>query len=83
MKTGLLWFDDDPRRTLEEKVQRAQARYMAKFGCQPNCCFVHHSIFGGRDTTSVAIGGVEVQVGSSVLPHHFWIGLAERRPRDD
>ena len=48
MKTGLLWFDDDPRRQLEDKVLRAAAHYERKYGQVPNLCFVHPSVFNGN-----------------------------------
>ena len=41
METGLLWFDDDPRRQLEEKVLHAAAHYRHKYGQTPTLCFVH------------------------------------------
>ena len=41
MKTGLLWFDDDPRKQLEEKVLRAATHYGHKYGHSPTLCFVH------------------------------------------
>ena len=80
MKSGLLWFDDDPRRQLEEKVQRAAAHYERKYGQAPNMCFVHPSAFDGNGKRpSKKAGGVEIRPGRSVLPHHFWIGVAERK----
>ena len=76
MKTGLLWFDDDPKRTLEEKVLRAAVHYEHnKHGHQPSLCFVHPSAFDGRKPPCHA-GGVEIRPGHSVLPDHFWLGAA-------
>ena len=37
MKTGLLWFDDDPQKRLEEKVQRAATHYERKYGAHLRC----------------------------------------------
>jgi len=79
MKTGLLWFDDDPRRQLEEKVLRAAMHYERKYGRPPNLCLVHPSTLngnGGKQGTLRA-GGVEIRPGRSVLPDHFWLGVAE------
>jgi hypothetical protein len=78
MKTGLLWFDDDPRRQLEEKVRRAAVHYERKYGQVPNLCFVHPSAFNGNGKRRVVkAGGVEIRPGRSVLPDHFWLGVAE------
>jgi hypothetical protein len=83
MKTGLLWFDDDPRRKLEEKVQRAAAHYERKYGQVPDLCYVHPSALDngngkrGKRSDVMKAGEVEVRAGRSVLLHHFWLGMAE------
>ena len=74
MKEGLLWFDNDPVRALEEKVQRASRRYQLKYGRQPNVCYVHPSLLEGR---TQEVGAVRVAPLPSVLRHHFWIGEEE------
>jgi len=76
MRTGLLWFDDDPGHTLKDKVLRAAARYEQKLGRAPNLCFVHPSAFDGNGKVEKA-DAVEVRAGCSILPHHFWIGVDE------
>ena len=91
MKTGLLWFDDDPRKQLEEKVQRAATHYEHKYGRAPTLCFVHPSVLDGNGAlakrrklgkrSSVKAGGVEIRIGRSVLPNHFWLGIAEDKRR--
>jgi hypothetical protein len=78
VKVGLLWFDDDPNRKLEQKVLRAATHYEHKYGQLPNLCFVHPSVFDGNGKRPVKkAGGVEIRPGRSVLPHHFWLGVAE------
>jgi hypothetical protein len=78
MKVGLLWFDDDPQRELEQKVLRAATHYERKYGRSPDLCFVHPSALGGNGRHPVKqAGGVEIRTGRSVLPHHFWLGVAE------
>jgi len=78
MKTGLLWFDDDPRKQLEDKVLRAAAHYERKYGRTPDLCFVHPSAFNGNGKRRVKKAGrVEIRAGRSVLPDHLWLGVAE------
>ena len=84
MKTGLLWFDDDPRKELEEKVLRAAAHYERKYGRSPDLCFVHPSAFNGNGNgkrRTKKAGGVEIRPGRSVLLHHFWVGVAEEKAK--
>jgi len=82
MKTGLLWFDDDPRRQLEEKVTRAATHYERKYGRPPTLCFVHPSALNGngkhpKQSDVRRAGRVEIRSGRSVLPDHFWLGVTE------
>jgi len=71
MREGLLWFDDDPRRAMAEKVQQAAARYRQKFGTMPDVCYVNDKAI---DRTEVRVGDLRVRPASTVLPNHFWIG---------
>jgi len=83
IKAGLLWFDDDPDRTLADKVLRAAKRYQRKYDRQPNLCFVHPDAFEGLPVGRQGngkiekTGEVEIRAGRSILPHHFWIGVDE------
>ncbi len=75
MKTGPLWSDDDPRKTLEEKAQRAAAHYEHKYGHSPNIYFAHHRALDGDGKQPIKkAGGVEIRAGRSVLQSHFWLG---------
>jgi hypothetical protein len=86
VKIGMLWFDDDKHKKLEDKVLRAAAYYERKYGQAPNLCFVHPSIFNGngkrgkQDAIKKA-AGVEIRPDRSILLDHFWLGVAEERVR--
>jgi len=78
MKVGLLWFDDDPHRELEQKVVRAATHYELKYGQPPDLCLVHPSVLDGNGKSlAKKAGGVEIRPRRSVLRHHFWLGVAE------
>jgi hypothetical protein len=68
---GLLWFDDKPGRTLEEKIRQAATRYQIKYGQPATMCFVNPSMLG--DVSNV--GGIQVNGLRTVLPHHLWMGV--------
>jgi hypothetical protein len=74
MREGLLWFDDDARRDLAQKVGRAAAHYQRKHGRRPTVCYVHPSLL--QENTSTETGSVRIEARASVLRHHFWIGEA-------
>lgn len=73
MCVGWLWFDNDPNRTLEEKIQRAAKQYREKFGRTPNTCYVHPEAIANKEQQC---DGVQVIAARHVLPHHFWLGVA-------
>jgi hypothetical protein len=75
MEEGLLWFDNDAKRDLAQKVGRAAQHYRRKFGRPPNVCYVHPSLLTDG---AQRIDGVHVAALPSILRHHFWIG-EERR----
>mgnify|MGYP000163472015 CR=1 FL=1 len=80
MKVGLLWFDNDSRRAIEDKVQRAAAHYQRKYGHAPTVCFVHPSMLNGNDQHGeLRADGVAIRPGRTVLPDHFWLGVADEQ----
>ena len=75
MEIGMLWFDDDSRRTLEEKLRRAMEHYLTKYGHSPTLCFVHPETLNGGPER---IAGLHVRKSRLVMPNHFWIGFEDR-----
>jgi hypothetical protein len=72
---GWLWFDDDPKTSLEEKVSQASARFRQKFGRAPRVCYVSLTALG---ETQPAPGPVQVQGASNVLRGHFLFVVEEQ-----
>lgn len=71
----MMWFDDDAKRGLSDKVSRAAAYYQAKYGAHPNLCFVNPAVLAnGQETVTV---GVQIRPARTVLPNHFWLGVSE------
>lgn len=77
MNIGMLWLDDDKRRTFEEKVKRAAEYYSEKYGRFPELCLVNTNMLAGSasDEENKKVGRIEVQRTQTVLPHHFWLGM--------
>ena len=38
MKAGLLWYDDDRERDIEDVIEVCAQRYYEKFGVRPDTC---------------------------------------------
>ncbi len=73
MKTGMLWMDADAKRSLEEKIMRAADYYKAKYGDDPDTCYVNPASLKEEETT---VGRLKVQHLRTVLPDHFWLGVS-------
>lgn len=71
MNIGMLWRDDNPQRSLEEKVLRAAAYYRDKYGRPPNMCFVNTAALPSQ----IQVEQLTVCPTGKVLPQHFWIGI--------
>ena len=75
MDIGMLWYDDDSKRRLDEKVARAVEFYRAKYGVQPTECYV--------DPGQLAVGqqemaaGVRVRGNRTVIKNHLWLGVGD------
>ena len=71
MKIGMLWLDDDKRRSLEEKVRRAAEYYEMKYGRTPDRCYVNNNVL----TEEKAVDRLQLKPAAHILPHYFWIGI--------
>lgn len=69
MKLGLLWYDNDPKKTLERKVLEAAIRYREKFGSEPNVCYVNPTQLEGQIVPpTFRFVGMK-----TIRPNHFWL----------
>ena len=72
MPTGMLWFDNDPKRTLSVKIQRAMDYYQKKYGHAPDTALVHPSMLEKQE---VMLENITVRPYRPVLPGHIWLGV--------
>jgi hypothetical protein len=75
MDIGMLWYDDDSKRPLGEKVARAVEHYKNKYGAVPTVCYVNPTTLkeGSPETSA----GVQIRKARNVLADHFWIGVGD------
>ncbi len=78
MREGMLWFDNSDQGDMATRIMRAVRYYHAKYGVSPTVCFVHPSMLAGNPAT---VEDVEVRTSNSILPGHFWLGIAEPAAR--
>jgi hypothetical protein len=72
MDTGMLWFDNDPKVDLYDKIIRAATYYKNKYGKTPDLCYVHPSMLNEKRQRSQ---GIEIRTHRQVLPNHLWLGI--------
>jgi hypothetical protein len=80
MNTGMLWFDNDPKTTLEVKVQQAADYYRHKYGRTPDLCLVNPGILAKMQSGAAQGGKISIRPLRSILPGHLWIGVDEPLP---
>ena len=74
MREGLLWFDNDPNRQLNDKVKQAAARYKNKLHRKPTVCYMNADEF---DSKISKVGGIDLKPANHILPHHYWVGVEQ------
>jgi hypothetical protein len=73
MDIGMLWYDDDAKSRLDEKVARAVEYYRSKYGVQPTECYVHPGMLVEGAPANTA--GVRLCPSPTVIKNHFWLGV--------
>lgn len=79
MSTGLLWFDNS-NTPLAQKIAKAAAYHLKKYGSAPDLCLVNPSMMTADAPLSVegANGStITIRPYRPVLPGHLWIGVEE------
>lgn len=79
MNVGMLWLDDDPNRSLAEKLQRAANYYTNKYGRTPDTCLVNNKALGKE----MKVGEIRVIPAQNILKHHFWLGCQSPNGQED
>ena len=68
---GILWFDDDKKTPLNEKIIAAADCYRGRFGRVPTICLVSAK----QVEKEFSLGVLSVRPERYILPHHFLVGV--------
>lgn len=77
--TGLLWFDDDPKREWRDKVRAAAKRHLEKFWLAANTCHVNpYDIEADKINLNGAsyvgkVDDIDVYASTNTLKDHFFV----------
>lgn len=77
MFTGMMWFDNDPKTALADKISQAADYYRTKYGRNPDLCLVNPKMLPENEGHA---GKILIRPLRSVLPGHLWIGVDEKLP---
>lgn len=77
MFTGMMWFDNDPKTPLTDKVRQAADYYRTKYGRTPDLCLVNPQMLPQAEAHD---GKIQIRSLRSVMPGHLWIGVDEKLP---
>lgn len=77
--SGLLWFDNDQKKTWQQRVKEAAERYRQKFFIRPNRCYVHGKTVNPKlvifDSGAFVteLDGIQVYLNDATIPNHFYL----------
>jgi len=77
MKNGMLWYDNQSMKPVEDRVQKAVDYFIAKYGHPPFCCFVHPDMLAEPMQLKDA---VKVIPDQHVLKNHIWLEIGVEPP---
>jgi hypothetical protein len=77
MKEGLLWYDNDPKRSLAVKVDQAVNRYQVRFGRKPTVCYLNEVDLNGH---AGEVKSIRLQAKANVLRHHLLVAEENQSP---
>lgn len=75
MNTGMMWFDNDPKTSLQSKIEKAVEYYAKKYFRMPNLVLINPNSLSGE---MPELGKITVRPYRPVLPGHLWIGIEEK-----
>ncbi len=69
----LVWYDNDRKRPLADKVAAAVERYAERFGNEPELVLLNPAQAGEQG----AIAGIPVRPHPLVSPNHLYVGVED------
>lgn len=74
--TGMLWFDNDRKVPMAERISKALAYYRRKYG-EPDLVLVNPADLPAEHTLGLAL-----RSSRSIMPGHMWIGVEDGTPQE-
>ena len=69
-----VWYDDNPKKTIETKIDEAIDRYTERYGRPPAVCMLNDGIPARDYADLTATSHVQVMAAKNVPQNYFWVG---------
>ncbi len=69
-----VWYDDNPKKSVNVKIDEAILRYKQKYGTVPNVCMVSEKTQSNEVDGVATHLGIKVRTAKTVPQNYFWIG---------
>jgi hypothetical protein len=70
----MLWLDNDAKTTLIDKINKACAYYLKKYGNAPTLVCANEKTLA----TAAIVAGVDVRTTKNMPTHYFWVGNLDK-----
>jgi hypothetical protein len=71
----VLWYDDNPKKTVSTKIDEAVVRFTERYGRQPEVCMLNEIDFApGEQVSPAHAPKLRVMHTKSVPTNYFWVG---------
>lgn len=74
MINAMMWFDDDKKRSLEQKIDQAIKYYAIKYKQKPELVLINPAELKPGEQLPHP-NGLSVEGLNIILPHHIWVGM--------
>ena len=72
MVTGMIWFDNDPKKNINDKIKFAIQFYKRKFGNEPTICSINPKF---KELLFFTDSELNVEYNLNISPDHIWLGI--------
>lgn len=74
MNKGMLWYDNNTKLNIENRVQKAVEFFIEKYGYKPQCCFVNPDM--AEEPIKIK-DNIKIVPNEKVLKNHIWLEMAQ------
>jgi hypothetical protein len=69
-----VWYDDNPKKAVKDKIDEAVLRYKQKYGKTPNVCMLSEKVQSNDYIPTSGALGLQIRPAKNVPQNYFWIG---------